>query len=288
MAKFTGKDGKKYDTKDRPKGMSEREYWAEHTGRPKKEYKKDDKKDDKATIEAEKAIRNNAKEDEERARSDAATTAARLQEDMNRIMELSGIQATRATEDYLTNIANLEENKETALADLNEYVSTQRERTQEDLDTALAKEERRFTLEMDRVNTSLADTGMTFSERKDEKIAQEGNAMNVADANRAARRSFSDIARYEAVKTHEITTAYNRGVALEETKKNRTLEDIMNNQQDSLTAGNRRIEDTQTNLEENLDLIDRNKDQSLLYLEMQNASIRQNNQNRIEDTKFYG
>jgi hypothetical protein len=113
------------------------------------------------------------------------------------------------------------------VSQLNEYVTTNKGRTQEDLDTALAKESRRYSLESDQINEALAERGMTFSERTPEKQAMVASAQNIEDINTEASRSFADIARYETAKNAEIQLRYGQQTESASTSKARSLEDIL-------------------------------------------------------------
>ena len=124
---------------------------------------------------------------------------------------------------------------------MNYYVQTQSQRTGEDLQTALQKEARRFGLESEKINQELADSGLTFSERRPEQIAQGGNAQNLADVQTEANRSFQDISRYEMAKNRDLQLKY--GQQKEEVSKTRSLEDILNSQQEATLTKQRGIED---------------------------------------------
>jgi len=173
----------------------------------------------------------------------AAEKTARLAEDLAKVMDDAGIARNRATEDYLANIKNINDNKAADVATINDYVSTNTTRTTEDLATSLAKEARRFSLESDQVNKSLADNGMTFSERTPEKIAQAGNAVNTGDINMDATRSFQDIARYETSKNLAISLKYGQQEADATTTKTRSIEDILNAEADAKLRISRGTED---------------------------------------------
>jgi hypothetical protein len=161
----------------------------------------------------------------------AATDTTRLAEDLTRIMAESGLAQNRATEDYIRNIGNIEANKGLDVAQLNDYVATNTGRTQEDLDIDIAKETRRFTLESDQINQNLADAGRTFSDRTEEKTATETSRLAKEGINMDASRSFQDIARYETAKNAEIQNRYGQQTEQATTTKTRTLEDILNEQQ---------------------------------------------------------
>lgn len=173
----------------------------------------------------------------------AEVDTKRYQEDLARIMADSGISQTRATEDYIRNIGNIEANKGVDVAQLNDYVSTNKGRTQEDLDTSLAKETRRYSLEREAINENLADKGLTFSDRTPEKVAQADTAVATANINMEASRSFADIARYETAKNADIALKYGQQTEEATTAKTRTLEDILNDQQQKAQNIQRGTED---------------------------------------------
>lgn len=194
-------------------------------------YKKDKKGGSSSEKDAKKGIKKYYKEKESDVKQKAKTDTERYQEDLRRVMSESGIVQTRATEDYIRNIGNLDENKAADVADIAEYVKTQSGRTQEDLDLALAKEFRRYSIEQDRINEDLASRGMTFSERRPEQLAQEEGKLATEGIQREANRSFQDIARYEAVKNRDIELKYGQQSSDESTKKTRTIEDAVREQQ---------------------------------------------------------
>ena len=232
--------------------LSAREKWAKKTGRPKSEYKSKDKKSSSSKDEkkATEKIKEYYDEKSGTAKEQAALETTRLQEDAANILKEAGISTTRATEDYLRNIGNIGANKTLDVSSLNDYVSVNKGRTQEDLDVALAKESRRYALDYDQINQSLADQGMTFSERTPERVAQEDYALNTQGINLEANRSFQDIARYEAAKTAELNLKYGTQTAEAETSKTRTLEDIVNDQQKALMANTRNTQDISSNLKQ--------------------------------------
>lgn len=195
--------------------------------------KKDKKKKSSSSAEkkAVKKIKKYYEEKESDVKKKAETESKRLQEDLDRVLKDAGIAKTRAIEDYQRNIRNIEAGKSADLDDLNNYTVTQKGRTQEDLDTALAKETRRYTLEQDKINQTLADSGLTFSEREPEKVAAEDTAITRKGFQTEAERSFQDIARYETVKNRDIQLKYGDLTAEAETQKARSLEDILNTQQ---------------------------------------------------------
>lgn len=201
------------------------------------------KKSKKQEKKAKKQVKKYYAEKKADIETKAATDTKRLQEDLARLMSDVGLAQNRATEDYIRNIGNIEANKGADVAQLNDYVTVNRGRTQEDLDTSLAKETRRFSIESDRINNDLADAGRTFSERREEKIAKEGTALTTADIQTEAARSFQDIARYETAKNADIQLKYGQQTEQATTEKTRTLEDILNEQSAKSQAIKRGEED---------------------------------------------
>lgn len=203
-------------------------------------------KKSKSQKKEEKQIKKYYGQKESDIKNEASTNSARLAEDLANVMRDSGIQQTRATEDYIRNIQNINDNKAADVADVNDYVKTNTGRTQEDLDTSLAKESRRYTIEYDKTNQNLADNGMTFSDRKQEKIDTEQNLSNNADISTAANRSFQDIARYEAVQNRDIQLKYGQQTEQQDVTKARTMEDILNQQADAKLKEQRGQQDIST------------------------------------------
>lgn len=222
------------------------------------------------------------------AKEQATIDTQRLQEDAANILKEAGILTTRATEDYLRNIGNIEANKTLDISTLNDYVTTNKGRTQEDLDTALAKESRRYALEYDQINQSLADQGMTFSERTPEKTAKESSELAMAGINLEAQRSFQDIARYEAAKTAELNLKYGSQTEAAETSKTRTLEDIVNDQQKSLLANTRNTQNISTNLKNTLTDYSYGKDTDVATTSQMFESANLSEQIRQEQRNAFG
>lgn len=173
----------------------------------------------------------------------AKTETQRFQEDLTTLMKDTGIAQTRAMEDYIRNIGNITANKAADVSDINYYVKTQTGRTQEDLDTALAKETRRYSLESDQINQNLADQGLTFSERTPEKVAQETSALNKQAIQTEADRSFQDIARYEAAKNRDVELKYGQQATEASVTQARTIEDVLNDQTKKALANQRGTQD---------------------------------------------
>ena len=230
---------------------SKNEKRAAELGMTLKEYKKTDeykasKADKKSQEKQTDRIKDFYSEEKGFVKEQSKTDIDRLKEDLNNIFKDLGVAKTRAIEDYQRNIKNIEENKEFDVSELTDYVDVARTRGAEDLETALNKEQRRYNIELDRINEELANTGLTFSERRSETQAQESGAQNIEDIQTASQRSFQDIARYEAIKTKELELKYSQQTDAVETKKERTLEDIINEQQNITTDINRKIEDIGT------------------------------------------
>ncbi len=223
------------------------EYKERKAGKSKKEAKKDKKKKEakKDKKKSEKYTKKYYKEKEEAIKTEAKIDITRLQEDLERIYEEAGITQTRAIEDYTRNLGNIEANKAADIDDLNYYVSTGKTRTQEDLDTSLAKETRRFSIEMDKVNEDLAAKGLTFSERKPEQLEKGAHEIGVADIERVAQRSFQDIARYEVAKDRDIELKYGALEEEEKVIKTRTLEDVLRERKKAEQTTSRNISDVQ-------------------------------------------
>lgn len=223
-------------------GLSQKEYDKKYGKTPTKESSSASKKSS-GEKKAVKQVKKYYSEKKTDVTAKAETDTKRYQEDLDRVLADAGIAKTRATEDYIRNIGNIEANKSADVAQLNDYVITSRGRTQEDLTTSLAKEARRYFLEYDKINSDLADRGLTFSERTPERIARETSMQNVADINLEASRSFADIARYETAKNADIQLKYGQQTEQTTTAKTRTLEDILNEQQQKAQTVQRGKED---------------------------------------------
>jgi hypothetical protein len=200
-------------------------------------------KKSKAQKKSEKKIKKYYSEKESDVVQKAKTETERLQEDLQNIYKDTGIAQTRATEDYIRNIGNINANKAADVDDVNYYVKTMSGRTQEDLNTALAKEARRYSLESDQINQGLADTGMTFSDRTPEKIAAESSRLATEGINTEANRSFQDIARYEATKNRDIELKYGQLETEAGVSKQRSIEDVLNEQAKKALANQRGAQD---------------------------------------------
>jgi hypothetical protein len=225
------------------------------------------KSDKKAKKQIEKYYKEEKKITEKKAKIDTA----RYAEDLKNVMKDSGIAQTRATEDYIRNIGNIEENKAADIADVNDYVKVNTGRTQEDLDTSLAKESRRYALEQDQINQNLADAGLTFSERTPERVAQAGTVETQTGIKTEAERSFQDIARYEAVKNRDIDLKYGQQTEEATTAKTRTLEDILNEQADKALKIQRGQEDVAFGKAQDIRDISYNKDTALYNVDLNTA-----------------
>jgi hypothetical protein len=237
---------------------------------------------------AKKQIKKYYGEEEEQVKKKAETDTKRLQEDLASIMRDAGITSTRATEDYIRNIGNIQANKAADVADINDYVKTNTGRTQEDLDTSLAKESRRYALESDKINQDLADSGLTFSERTPEKVAAAGTAETQAGIQTEANRSFQDIARYEAVKNRDVELKYGQQTEEATTTKTRTLEDVLNEQADKAQKIQRGQEDVAFGKASDIRDISYNKDTALYNVDLNTAQQANNLQNEILKNEVTG
>ena len=236
--------------------MSKRE--AKRSGKKRKKISGSSKKsssssEKKAKKEAEKYY----EEESISAKKTAKTYTDRLTADLDKIYADAGIAKTRATEDYNTNIGNITNEKNTGLDDLDYYVSTSTERTGEDLQTALASETRRFEIEGDKINRSLAAAGLTFSERKSEKTAEETSRLQSEAINVEANRSFADIERYQFAKNRDIEDKFSREIGEAGTTKKRTIENINDTVSSTKTAIGRQKEDISTGLADTLRQLER-------------------------------
>ena len=184
--------------------------------------------------------------------AEADTKTARLKTDLDNIYKDAGIAQTRAMQDYNTQIGNIESNRALDIGSINDYVTTGKTRTGEDLTTSLAKESRRYSLEYDKTNQNLADSGMTFSERTPEQIAKRENAQSKFDITTDTRRSFQDIARYEAAKTMDVQNKYGQQTEMATTSNTQTLEDILNAQNKVVQQNAYDVQDTATSLQNTL------------------------------------
>jgi len=263
------------------KGVSLKEYKASKGSSSKSSSSKSDKK-------AKKQISKYYDENKATTEEKAATDTARLQQDLASIMRDSGIASTRATEDYIRNIGNIQANKSADVSDVNEYVKTQTSRTGEDLDTSLAKESRRYALEQDNINQNLADAGLTFSERTPEKVAQAGTAETQKGIQTEANRSFQDIARYEAVKNRDIELKYGQQTEEATTSKTRTLEDILHETADKQVKIQRGEQDVAFGKAQDIRDISYNKDTALYNVDLNTFQQKNNLQNEILKNEVTG
>lgn len=272
-------------------GLSKREYKAKY-GKDASSSSSSSSKKSSSSSKDEKKAKKQVKKYYGEKKSDIETKAKtetdRLQQDLEKLMADVGIAQTRATQDYIRNIGNIEANKNADITQLNDYVTVNRGRTQEDLATSLAKELRRFTLESDQINQTLADQGRTFSKRRAELIAREGTAIAQADIQTEASRSFADIARYETAKNAEIQLKYGQATEAATVAKTRTLEDILNEQQQKTQAIQRAKEDIAFGKAVDLRDLEYNKNDTLSsignYYDAQTNSLR----NTSEKTSVLG
>lgn len=271
---------------------SKNEKAAAKAGQTLKQYKaskkKSSSKSSKGEKKAKKQVKKYYKEKESDVKKKASVDTARLQEDLSRIFQETGIAQNRAIEDYIRNLGNIEAEKDLDVKDLTDYVTTNKQRTGEDLETSLARETRRFAIESDRITNELADKGLTFSERTPEKIAQQGSKDIVETAQTEANRSFADISRYEAAKNAEIQLRYGQQTQGEEVRKVRTLEDILNDQQKAAQSVQRGTEDVAFGKSVNLRELDYEEADTLSDIEQTYEQQSNTLRNSAEKTSVFG
>lgn len=205
--------------------LSRREAWAAKTGKNKSEYKAS------AEGRAVGKIKDYYEESEEFIGKQHKLDEAKLKKDFKLVLEQAGFKKDWIMEDFTRNMKRLAEDKATDTEELNYYLDTNRERTQEDLDTSLAKELRSYNLTMDREAQSLAERNLAFSGLSGIRGKEEGDITaeyesNKADYLRTAKRSFQDLERLETVKSAAIERQYLRDVGDTRTAKERGIQEI--------------------------------------------------------------
>lgn len=208
---------------------SEREKRAAELGMSLAEYKNTNE------YKASKKQKDYYKHKEKSVKKRAKVDIKRLGEDFQNVLRMAGIEINRTTDDWVRNMANLAEDRAADTDDMNYYVQTQQGRTQEDLDTSLYKEARRYELETARNAESLASRNLVYSGLPTQQGGIAGyekrelgiqNTDIRKDINTQAQRSFEDIARYEFQKSRDITSKYNRAEFESTLSKDRGIEDI--------------------------------------------------------------
>lgn len=269
--------------------LSRRERWAKKTGRSKYEYRKS------AEGRAVTKIEDYYDEIRDQIGDKADIDIDRLKEDFERVLERAGVQKTRAIEDYVKNLKYLTENKATENENLNYYVKTEGQRTQEDLDTNLEKEAFRYELEQDRMDMSMASKNLAFGSLgkggvrgEQDAILGKKSKMNVDDIETAAGRSFEDIKRLEFVKNRQIEQTFERGADALSSSKKRTLEDLDFSIADAKTGKKRGIQDVKRN--EDLDLwnTEHSEDSDIFGVESSFDVQRQNERHNQEMWNILG
>jgi len=237
--------------------LSKRESWAARTGRPKEEYRSS------AEGKETKAAKKYYAQKEEFADRGYDLDSDKLKKDFELVLEEAGFKKDWLMEDFTRNIKRLAEDKETDIEDLNYYLSTNRGRTQEDLDVSLTKELRSYNLNMDREAESLQERNLVFSglggvRGKEERQIKTEYQSNKEDFERTAKRSFQDLERLELVKTAAIEREYMRDVEDTTTTKERGIKQIdfgvksaKQNKESSLALLNLRKEETSFDIEKN-------------------------------------
>jgi len=207
------------------KRMSARERWSKRTGKSKKEYK--------GTLEykARKQIKKYYEKKKGFVRKKAKWETKKLEEDFQRILREADVAKSQTEEDWVRNMKNITENKAADLESIDYYVRTNRGRTQEDLDTSLRREARRYDLTMGRTRESLATRRVTFGglggvRAKEEGLVTEEHTEKKLDIETAGKRSFQDIARYEFEKNRAVEMRFGQEESLLGQKKRFALENI--------------------------------------------------------------
>jgi hypothetical protein len=181
----------------------------------------------------------------------------RLAEDFQSVLREAGISKTRYEEDFSLNMRNLVEDKATDIEDINYYKEINTGRTQEDLDTALNREMRRYRLEYEKSEEQLGSQGLLYGSLggirgKAEEALDTEHQEKTTDVSTAARRSFQDIARYEAVKTAAVNRTYSRNVEEAAMKKNRGVQDVDLDIGNASTRQSRGLQDLSNKYEEDV------------------------------------
>lgn len=248
------------------------------------EYKK--KKNDDSEKKAKEKTKDYYEMKEEREKKQAELDKKRLKEDFDQIMQDLGLSENRAIQDYSKNLEILAEDKQTGLEDLDYYVETQSGRLEEDLDTALSRESRRYELEQDQTRRSLAARGLTFGGVREstEGLLTEKSEQITGDLQTQASRSFQDIARQEYEKNRDFEEAYSRGVDVATLEKERTLEDLDYKREYAQSAYERGIEDVKIGKSTSLEDLEYDRDSALSGIEQDFKSYYQNQ--KQEEEKF--
>lgn len=230
---------------ERKKGMSRREFWAMKTGQTKEQYKASEEG------RAVSKIKKYYEEESDIAKKEKKTTIKRLKEDLETVLGRIGVLKNRATQEYLDNMADLKQNKEVAIEDLNYYTRTQTERTAEDATTNLRRETQRFDLEQYKLNQSLASKNLVFSGMKGVRGREQGlidteHKEEVTGIETTKKRSFQDIQRYEFAQNRKIAIEFERGTRDTEKTKTSELEDLGYKELENKTDVTRGIENAKT------------------------------------------
>ena len=269
--------------------LSRREQWAKETGRPKSEYA------ESSQGKAVKKTQKYYKEKKEFVTKKAKTDTKRLTEDFQRVFRAAGIEKSRTEEDYVRNIRNITEDRAADSDDLNNYLTTNRGRTQEDLDVGLAKEARRYSLEMDATQQSLAARNLAYGNlggggvrAKEEGDVTAEHGEKTGDISRTARRSFEDLARYEYVKNRQIQTEYGRAEEMAGVKKGRDIQDVDLAVDRQKTSTERGQQDVSFAKKRDYWEIEHSKDSDVANVEQQFRKQRQAEQQGVERTYVLG
>lgn len=263
--------------------LSKRELWAKKTGKPKEEYR--ESPEGRAVTDIEEYYEEQAEFREERADMDID----RLKEDFERVLRMAGIQKTRAEEDYKRNLGNIVQKKKADKDDLNYYIETQETRTQEDLDSALAREAFRYEMEQERLNRSLATKNLVFGGLGKGGVAgsmkgqlEQEHEFQEEEFETEAERSFQDLKREEYVKNRNIEMQFEQQKGELGVKKKRAIEDAEFRVEGARTEKERGIEDIKFGEDREEWRTERLEDTDIADIQRQFAGFRQSKRHSQE------
>jgi hypothetical protein len=156
-------------------------------------------------------------------------------------------------QDFIKVAGRLAEDKATGLENIDYWTKTNSARTQEDLDTSLEKENRRYEIQTDRNNLDMTAKNQVFSgfggvRGEIEGRASDQNQSNVKDVKTVAARSFQDIQRDEFAKTQAVMQAYTRGEKDATDTKDRGLRDLVLTSDTAKLGANQQIATQNNNI----------------------------------------
>jgi hypothetical protein len=264
-----------------------RERWAKASGKDKEKFRESASGKEYTNVEE------YFKEQRKQARKKAKISTERYKQDFQNLMQDLGVMKSQALEDYTTNLDRIRENKETGLESLDYFVKTQTERTEEDLDESLAKEARRFELNLDRKQRSLASKGLTFGglggiRQEQEGLVKQEHQDVVGELKKQAKRSFQDIQRQEFVKNREIEQRFEREKEDIKKTKKRTLADINQQKRDASLTKERSLEDVSLNKEQSLREYEYQENEAKANIESTFKDYYRNNEKKAEEQIYFG